>query len=64
MTDLERVLIETVSYCMSLDGRVLFCRFCGLATSEVVDVGNRYCPTCRVWHDNTRLEAHLQAAQA
>ena len=63
MNDFERLLTETMSYAVSFDGRVLFCRMCGHATDNPVDVGNRHCGNCHVWHDNTKLEEHLEARQ-
>lgn len=59
MTDLERVLVETVSYLVSFDGKVLFCRMCGYASHNPHDVENRYCGHCHLFHDNLKLEAHL-----
>ena len=52
-------MLDTVSYSLSFDGKVIFCRFCGLASHHPDDVQNRYCGKCNLWHDNLKLEEHL-----
>ena len=60
MDDLERVLIETVSYTLDFKGSVLFCRLCGRVSHNAEDVKNRYCGNCNVFHDNAALEKWLE----
>lgn len=61
MTSIEQMMIDTVSYSISFDGKVLFCRWCGRASSNPSDVENRYCDHCHLWHDNVKLEEHLKS---
>jgi hypothetical protein len=59
MNELERILIETVSYAVSFDGKAIFCRMCGNASHNQNDIENRYCGHCHLFHDNRKLEEFL-----
>ena len=61
MTGLEHILIliSTISYTVSFDGKVLFCRFCGTATAFPQNVELRLCGQCHCYHDNAALERVL-----
>jgi hypothetical protein len=60
MTDLERILISTVSYALDFKETALFCRLCGRVSWNPLDVEYRRCAWCNVYHDNVALERHLK----
>jgi hypothetical protein len=53
------LLWSTISYAVSFDGKVFFCRMCGMASHNPQDVENRYCGHCHCFHDNEALERVL-----
>ncbi len=46
-------------YEVAEDGSSITCQVCGFTSREPKDVRQKYCPACRVFHDDRMLMARL-----
>jgi hypothetical protein len=58
MTNLERFLLEAVTYAVDVKEFTLFCRLCSATSTHPENVKNRYCGNCHTAH-NVALERWL-----
>jgi hypothetical protein len=49
-------MTSTANYTISPKGKTITCHKCGLTSSNLKDVANRYCGGCHIFHEDMRFD--------